>query len=88
MASLQKQPASGDGLLMDVGGDHRGQRPALVVGALGGGIEQDPVAGVAEAQAELDVFDPGLPVGLRIKAAKGQHPITPHGATASPEVAG
>ena len=87
LASSQQQPAPGDRPPGDVGGHHRAQGPALVMPPLDGGVEQDPPAGVAEPQAEFDVFDAGLPIGGGIKAPQSQEAIAAHGSASGPETA-
>ena len=59
-----------------------------MVGALNGGIKFDPVAGIAEAQAEFDVLDAGTLVRHGVKATRSLEGVAANGAAASPEGCG
>ena len=85
LAALQQQLTPGDRPLLNVGGHHGAEGPALVVGALDGRVEQDPPPGVAEAQTKLDVLDARAVVGRRIEPPQGQEGLTSHSAAAGPE---
>ena len=59
-----------------------------MVGALNGGIQFDSFAGVAEAQAEFNVFDAGTLVRTGVKATRSPEGIAANGAAARLEGGG
>jgi hypothetical protein len=48
----QQQPAPVDGPLLNVRAHHQAEGPALVMGALDGGIEQNLAAVIVQAQSD------------------------------------
>ena len=84
LALLDEERHPGDAPVVEIGADHRLERPLLQMRPLQRGVEDDPTL-AREPAAELDVLDRRVRISIRVERPGSLERLAPHGSDARPE---